>query len=71
MLYTGDWSLLGSQLLGIAVTVAFVGLCDIVLGLAVRACFGGQLRVSDAAEAQGLDVAEHGESAYPAYIGLD
>ncbi len=71
LLYTGDWSLLGSQLLGIAVTVAFVGLCDIVLGLAVRACFGGQLRVSDAAEAQGLDVAEHGESAYPAYIGLD
>ncbi len=29
------------------------------------------LRVSEAEEAQGLDVAAHGESAYPAYVGLD
>ena len=31
----------------------------------------GSLRVSEAEEAQGLDVAAHGESAYPAYVGLD
>ncbi|WP_165251780.1 ammonium transporter [Adlercreutzia sp. ZJ304] len=71
LFYTGDWSLLGSQILGIAITVAFVGICDITLGLIVKLVFHGKLRVSDEAEAQGLDVAEHGESAYPAYIGLD
>ena len=71
LLYTGDFSLLGSQVLGILVTIAFVGVCDIVLGLIVKACFRGSLRVSGEAEAQGLDVAEHSESAYPAYVGLD
>ena len=71
LLYTGDFSLLGSQIAGILVTVAFVGVCDIVLGLAVKAFFKGSLRVSGEAEAQGLDVAEHGESAYPAFVGLD
>ncbi len=71
LLYTGDFSLLGSQIAGILVTVAFVGVCDIALGLAVKAFFKGSLRVSGEAEAQGLDVAEHGESAYPAFVGLD
>lgn len=71
LLYTGDPALLGAQVLGIVVTVVFVGVLDIVLGLMVKACFKGSLRVSDEAEALGLDVAEHGESAYPAYVGLD
>ena len=47
------------------------GSADVILGFAVKACFKGSLRVSEEAEAQGLDVAAHGESAYPAYIGLD
>ena len=71
LLYTGDWSLLGSQVLGILVTIAFVAIADVVLGLIVKACFKGSLRVSAADEAAGLDVAVHGESAYPAYLGLD
>ncbi len=71
LVYTGDFHLLGSQVLGIVVTIAFVGVCDVALGLIVKACFKGSLRVSPEAEAQGLDVAEHGESAYPAYVGLD
>lgn len=71
LLYTGDFHLLGAQVLGIVVTVAFVGACDLVLALAIKACFKGSLRVSPEAEAQGLDVAEHGESAYPAFVGLD
>ncbi|WP_304596847.1 ammonium transporter [Adlercreutzia caecimuris] len=71
LLYTGDWSLLGAQVLGIVVTVVFVVTADVVLGFIVRACFGGSLRVSAADEAAGLDVAVHGESAYPAYLGLD
>ena len=44
---------------------------DALLIIVVRALFGGRLRVTDAEEALGLDVAAHGESAYPAYTGLD
>lgn len=71
LLYTGDASLLISQILGMAVTVVFVGVASLVIGLAVKLIFKGSLRVGEAQEAQGLDVAVHGESAYPAYTGLD
>lgn len=71
LFYTGDWSLLLSQFLGIAVTIVFVGVCDIVIAFIVKMLFRGNLRVSEDAEAQGLDIAEHGESAYPAFVGLD
>lgn len=71
LLYTGDPTLLVSQVLGILVTIVFVGAADVALGLIVKAVFGGSLRVGEDKEAVGLDVAEHGESAYPAYIGLD
>ena len=71
LIYTGDPTLLGCQLLGILVTLAFVVVGGLALGFAVRAAFGGSLRVSTADEARGLDVSNHGESAYPAYLGLD
>ena len=71
LLYTGDVSLLCSQIAGIAITIVFVGILDVVLTFIVKACFKGSLRVSEEKEAQGLDIAAHGESAYPAYIGLD
>ena len=57
LLYTGDPSLLISQVLGILVTIAFVGVADVVLGFVVKACFKGSLRVSEEEEAQGLDIA--------------
>lgn len=71
LLYAGDVSLLCSQIAGIAITIVFVGILDVVLAFIVKACFKGSLRVSEEKEAQGLDIAAHGESAYPAYIGLD
>lgn len=71
LLYTGDPSLLVSQVLGILVTLVIVVVLDLVILLVVRAAFGGTLRVSAQEEALGLDVAVHGESAYPAYTGLD
>ena len=71
LLYTGDVSLLCSQIAGIAITIVFVGILDVLLAFIVKACFKGSLRVSEEKEAQGLDIAAHGESAYPAYIGLD
>lgn len=71
LLYTGDPSLLVSQVLGILVTLVIVVVLDLVILFVVRAAFGGTLRVSAQEEALGLDVAVHGESAYPAYTGLD
>ena len=49
----------------------FVGVLDLVIAFIVKVLFKGNLRVSEEEEAQGLDIAAHGESAYPAYIGLD
>ncbi len=71
LLYTGDPSLLVSQVLGILVTLAIVVVLDLVLICALKAVFGGKLRVSEREEALGLDVSQHGESAYPAFTGLD
>ncbi len=71
LVYTGDPTLLGAQALGIIVTIAFVGAIDIVIGIVVKLAFRGSLRVTNESEALGLDVSEHGESAYPAYVGLD
>ena len=63
--------LLGSQILGILVTLAFVIVMTLIIGLVVKAIFHGSLAVSDAEQAEGLDTSVHGESAYPAYDGLD
>lgn len=71
LIYTGNPSLLVSQLLGILVTIAFVVIGGLIIGSVVKAVFGGKLRVSEEEEAIGLDVANHGESAYPAYLGMD
>ncbi len=71
LFYTGDASLLISQVIGILITIAYVAVATIIIALIVKVVFKGSLRVSEAEEAQGLDVAQHGESAYPAYVGLD
>ena len=71
LLYTGNPDLLVSQVLGILVTLVIVVALDLALVALVRAAFGGTLRVSDHDEALGLDVSLHGESAYPAFTGLD
>ena len=71
LLYTGDPSLMASQVLGILVTLAIVIVLDLVIVAVLRAVFRSGLRVADYDEALGLDVAAHGESAYPAFTGLD
>lgn len=71
LFYTGDPTLLIAQVLGIVVTIAIVLILDLVLVLVVKALCGGSLRVDEADEAFGLDISEHGESAYPAFTGLD
>lgn len=65
----GDYHLFVAQLMGIVVTiaVAVVGTC---ICLAIVRIFT-PLRVDAAEEKLGLDLAEHGESAYPTFNGLD
>lgn len=71
LLYTGDPTLLIAQVEGIVVTVVFVAVASFIIGMVIKLIFGGSLRVEAAEEARGLDVTQHGESAYPAYLGLD
>ena len=70
LLYTGDPSLLVSQLLGILVTIAFVAVATLVIGFVLKAAFHG-LRVDAREEGEGLDARQHGESVYPSFNGLD
>jgi Amt family ammonium transporter len=71
LFYTGDPSLLIAQVLGILITIAFVGIADVIIGFVLKLVFKGSLKVSTAEENEGLDTVAHGESAYPAYNGLD
>jgi Amt family ammonium transporter len=72
LLYSGgDPSLLIAQILGILVTLVFVSVAVLIIGLVVKLIFRGSLRVDTAEENEGLDTVEHGESAYPAFNGLD
>ena len=54
LFYTGDMSLLISQILGIVVTVAIVLVLDLVIAAVVKALFRGSLRVDEADEALGF-----------------
>ncbi|MDR0500057.1 MAG: ammonium transporter [Coriobacteriales bacterium] len=71
LFYTGDISLLVAQVLGILITVVYVTIFGLIIGFVVKLIFKGNLAVDAAAENEGLDTAVHGESAYPAYNGLD
>ena len=71
LIYTGDPSLLIAQILGIVVTIIFVAIATLIIGLIVKACFKGNLATESYDEGQGMDAALHGESAYPAFDGLD
>ena len=71
LLYTGDPALLIAQIEGIVITIIFVAIATAIIAFIVKACCKGSLAVTQADEGQGMDVAQHGESAYPAFDGLD
>ena len=68
-LFFGDFRLLGAQLLSIVITAAFAGVMTYLI-IKVIGIFM-EIRVEASEEADGLDIVEHGESAYPAFTGLD
>ena len=68
-LFFGDTHLFIAQILSIVITIVFAGVMTFII-IKVMKLFGN-IRVETLEEADGLDVAEHGESAYPAFTGLD
>ena len=65
----GDYHLFVAQIIGIVVTLA-VAIAGTLICLGVVRLFT-ELRVDEKAEKIGLDLSQHGESAYPTFNGLD
>jgi ammonium transporter, Amt family len=63
LLFGGGMKLLIAQIKGILAVGIFTFVTSAIAWFAVKAIFG--IRVSDAEEAEGLDVGEHGNVAYP------
>ena len=65
----GDFRLFAAQLAGILITIAFAVIGTLICVAIVR--IFTQLRVDQKEEQIGLDLSQHGESAYPSFNGLD
>lgn len=66
LFFGGGFGLLGKQLLGVLATAAFVFPVSLLVWHAIRKTIG--LRVSLHEEIQGLDIFEHGNTAYPEFL---
>ncbi|MDR3552074.1 MAG: ammonium transporter, partial [Clostridia bacterium] len=65
----GDWHLFAAQLVAICVTIVLAAVGTFVCMSVVRLL--SRPRVTQREEAEGLDITEHGESAYPSFTGMD
>lgn len=68
-LFFGDTHLFVTQVISIVITIAFAAIATFLI-LTIMKLFM-PIRVASIEEAQGLDLSEHGEMAYPAFNGLD
>lgn len=66
LFFGGGLKLLSSQFTGVAATAGFVFLISLVAWLAIKAIMG--IRVSLQEEIEGLDIGEHGNTAYPEFL---
>ena len=66
----GDWGQFVAQLIGIGITIV-IAVVGTVICYAITRLFTGNIRVDAKDEAVGLDVSQHGESAYPSFNGLE
>jgi len=69
LFFGGGASLLLNQLIGVAAVGATVFVVSLVIWLAIKATIG--IRVSEEEEMEGLDIGEHGNRAYPDFVGSD
>ena len=68
LLYGGGFTSLGDQTLGVLVAVAYCGVITTVIAFAIKFSLGW--RIEDEDEVGGIDLAEHGESAYDLHTGV-
>lgn len=68
-LFFGDTNLFIAQVLSIIITIIFAAIITFII-IKVIQCFM-DIRVSKKDEANGMDLSEHSESAYPSFMGLD
>ncbi|MEI8200009.1 MAG: ammonium transporter [Eubacteriales bacterium] len=66
----GETALFIRQLAAVGITVV-VAVLGTLVALGAARLVTGRLRVPFSSEDIGLDIAEHGEDAYPSYLGLD
>lgn len=66
----GETKLIVAQILAILITIVIATVGTTIIMYVVKAALKG-LRVSPREESEGLDVAQHGESAYPSFSGMD
>ncbi len=62
LFYGGGLTQLGSQLIAALIAVTYSFIATLVIGLAIKYTIG--LRVKESIEVEGIDLAEHGETAY-------
>ncbi len=65
----GEWRLFAAQIEGILITIAIAVVGALICVGIVR--IFTPLRVTDREEKLGLDISQHGESAYPSFNGMD
>ena len=65
----GQSELFVRQLMAVGFSIAFAAVGTAIIMLVLKSIM--KIRVSDKEEINGLDHSEHGESAYPAFLGLD
>lgn len=66
----GDTRLFVAQLISIGATIALAVVGTTVIMFVLKLFFK-DLRVTSREESEGLDIAQHGESAYPSFSGMD
>lgn len=65
----GETKLFTAQLISIAVTISLAVVGTLLISFLIK--YTMKLRVSAREEAEGLDITQHGESAYPSFSGMD
>ncbi len=68
LLHGGGLGSLGDQALGVLVAVGYSGVVTLVIALAIKYTLG--LRISEEDESEGIDLTEHGESAYDLHTSM-
>jgi Amt family ammonium transporter len=67
LLYGGDATLLGHQAAGVLFTLVWTGVLTTIIAVAIKYTIGW--RIDGDAEVEGIDFAQHGESAYDLVSG--